>query len=345
VFDFIELEEDIKRKKLHNVYVFCGADEALIKDTVNTIVNTTMTDTFKDLNYTQFDGTNVDIEAAINTCNTIPFMSEKKVVVIYRANFLGESEDREASKRFDGILNYAANPAGHCILILYYVFENDREKPSTKIKKLEKRACVVKFDKLKGAALEKKVKTFFDAQGKNIGKIELKYFCDGLENNMHIIKNEVDKLCAYVGIREITKDDVLLLLPPKTDNDIFDLVDNISQKKVEKALDILNELIFKGEKIPYILYMIERQFNILLQIKLRLEESVSRDMVIKEMGQNPFKMNSYICEKMISQSARFKLGNIKKAINLCLDTEKVLKSSSVNGKTELELLIINANLN
>jgi DNA polymerase-3 subunit delta len=153
---------------------------------------------------------------------------------------------------------------------------------------------------------------------------------------MNIIQNEVEKLCSYAYNRDITKEDILLMLPQKSDNDIFNLVDTLSQKKVEKALDILNELIFKGEKVPYILYMVERQFNILLQIKFGLEEGKNKDVLAKEL-----KLNPYICEKMIAQSRKFTMKGLKKAIHYCLSTEEALKSSSVNGKTEMELLILN----
>jgi DNA polymerase-3 subunit delta len=336
LLEYVELEEKIKNNKLDNCYVFCGADEALMKESIKRISDKVLYGGFAELNYVQFDGVTADMEAVINTCETIPFMSDKKVVVIYRAGFLGEGEDRENNKKFERAAKYLENPASHCVLILYYVFENDREKPSNKIKKLEKKACVVKFDKLKGAALERKVKTIFDDKGKNIGKIELKLFCDSLENNMEIIKNEVEKLVSYANDREITKEDIMLMLPQKTDNDIFDLVDSLSQKKIERALDILNELIFKGEKETYILYMIERQFNLLLQIKFRLEEGKDKDFIAREL-----KLNPYICEKMIAQSRKFALKGLKKAINSCLDAEEALKSSSVNIKTEMELLILN----
>lgn len=332
-----ELEDKIRKGKYDSCYLFCGSDEALIKESVSLIADKVLDGAFRDLNYFQYDGMTADMDAVINACETIPFMSDRKVVVIYRANFLSDGEDKEFKKKYEGLVSYIEKPSSHCILIAYYVFENDREKPSNKIKKLEKKSCVVKHDKLKGMSLEKKVKMLFEAKGKNIGKIELKLFCDGLENNMNIIQNEVEKLCSYTQGREITKEDVLIMLPQKTDNDIFDLVDCISQKKIERAMDILNELIFKGEKIPYILYMVERQFNLLLQLKLLAEAGKDKDTIARELKLNPF-----ICEKMIVQSRKFNMKGLKKSINLCLDTEEMLKSSSVSGKTEMELLIINS---
>lgn len=337
--EYLELERDIQKNKFQNCYVFCGSDEAMIKEAINFIVKKNVEETFKELNYIQFDGLTADAYNIINTCETIPFMSDKKVVVVYRANFLGENEDKELKKKLEVIKGYIDNPASHCILIMYYIFDNDREKVSDKVKKLDKKICVVKFDKLKGEAIERRVRSLFEDNGKNIGKIELKLFCEGLENNMNIIKNEVEKLCSYTHEREIRKEDILKLLPHKTDNDIFDLVDNLSSKKIEKALDILNELIFKGEKIPYILYMIERQFNLLLQIKLGVEDGKNKDELAREL-----KLNPYICSKMITQSKKFTLKALKQAVDLCLKTEGILKSSTINSKTEMELLIINTSI-
>lgn len=337
MLEYLDLEQRLKGNKFDNCYIFCGADEALIKENIKLIKDRNLQPGFDDLNYVQFDGLTADMEAVINTCETVPFMSEKKVVVVFRANFLGGAEDREANKKFETIGRYIEQPAEHCILILYYVFENDREKPSSRVRKLDKKACVVKFDKLKGVNFEKKVKSIFEEKEKNIGKIELKLFCDGLNNDMNIVLNEIEKLCCYTYGREISKKDIFAMLPQKTDNDIFGLVDNISQRKLEKALEILNELIFKGEKIPYILYMVERQFNLLLQIRYGIEEGKNKEILSKEL-----KLNPYICEKMITQSKKFSLVGLRNAINLCLNTEERLKSSSVESKTEMELLILNA---
>lgn len=336
MIDFGEFEQLINREKISNCLIFCGVDESLMKDSIKKISDRFVNETFRDLNYVQFDGSTVDMEVVINTCATIPIMSDKKVVVVYRAKFLGDSEDREDKKRLEALNKYIENAPEHCILIVYYVFENDREKPSDKIKKLDKKTLVVKFDKMKGAMLEKRVKTLFEQKGKEIGKVELKMFCDGLENNMNIIENEVEKLACYTLDREIRKEDIMLMLPQKSDNDIFDLVDLLAQKKPEKALDILNELIFKGEKVTQILFMIERQFNLLFKIKTGIEEGKNKDILVKELRLHPF-----ICEKMMTQSRKFTHKQIRTALKICLETEAVLKSSSVNGKTELELLIVN----
>jgi DNA polymerase-3 subunit delta len=134
-----ELEVNIKKGKYDNCYVFCGSDEALIKESVGLIADKVLDGAFKDLNYFQYDGMTADIDTVINACETIPFMSDRKVVVIFRADFLSDGEDKEFKKKYESLVSYKEKPASHCILIAYYVFENDREKPRIKLRNWRKR--------------------------------------------------------------------------------------------------------------------------------------------------------------------------------------------------------------
>jgi DNA polymerase-3 subunit delta len=340
LINFADLEKKIKKNELDNCYIFYGVDENLIKSHVKFITDNVLSDDFIDLNYTKFDGSKTDFETIIEACETMPFMSEKKVVVVYRASFLEDSSAGKGSgdlksKNLDLLSEYLNNPAPDCILIIYYAFSNDREKPSNKIKKLDKKACLIKVDKLRGEFLQKKCKDLFEAAGKNIGRSELTLFCGQVDNNMNIISNEIEKLVAYTQGREITKEDILAMAPPKSENDIFNLVDFLSQKNIKRALDILNELIYKGEKIPLILFMIGRQFNILFNIKLGIESGKTKEMLTNEL-----KLHPYICEKMISQSMKFTIKTLKRNIELCVDTEKVLKSTSTDDKLIIEVFMI-----
>jgi DNA polymerase-3 subunit delta len=335
-----DLEKKLKKNEFDNCYIFCGPDEKLIKDYVKSITGSVLSKEYIDLNYSKFDGSKADFEVIIDACETMPFMSDKKVVVVYRASFLDDSAGSKnsgdlKSKNFALMSEYLNNPSPNCILIIYYVFSNDREKPSSKIKKLDKKACVIKVDKLRGEFLQKKCRDLFEDSGAEIGKTELTLFCSQIDNNIDIIVNEIEKLVSYAQGRAITKEDIFAMMPQRSENDIFNLVDYLSQKNINKALDILNELIFKGEKIPLILFMIGRQFNLLFNIKLGIESGKTKEILANEL-----KLHPYVCEKMISQSMKFTLKGLKRNIELCVDTEKTLKSTSNDHKINIEVFMI-----
>ncbi|QGU95517.1 DNA polymerase III subunit delta [Clostridium bovifaecis] len=336
MLDYSVLENKLKKDEISNCYIFCGSDEQTIKGTINKIVDKAVSKDFLALNYVELDGLTITMDGIINACETLPFMSERRVVVVYRSNFLKDKMDKSMEKLSREIGDYIKNLPKNCILIMYYIFESDREKESSKLKKLEKQACVVKFSKLKGATLQKKVGDMFREKGKEVSKVDLALFCSLAENNIDIIENEVEKLCSYAEEREITAKDISNLVSGKNDNDVFNLVDFLSQKKPQISLDVLNELLFKGESASGILRMIERQFKLLFDIKLGMDKGKGKDELSRELRVHP-----YVCEKMMIQSKKFTIMQLEKIIELCLNTEKTLKSSSVDEKTEMELLIIN----
>ncbi|MFD3157600.1 DNA polymerase III subunit delta [Haloimpatiens sp. FM7330] len=330
LFDF---EKEIKKNILHNCYVFCSVDSKLINDSIKNIKDKILSDEFIDLNYVQIDGRKVeDVGSIVNACETMPFMSDKKVVEVYNADFL---KDGKNAKLFNDIKSYVKDIPNHCVLIMYYLFENDREKPSRNLNKFSKNICVVKLDKLKGFSLENKVKELFETRKVKISKSDLKLFCSQVDNNMDIVEREIDKLCSYTYGRAITKDDIFDVMPQKSENDIFNLVDFLSQRKINKALDIFNELVYRGEAIPKILYMVERQFKLLLNVKLGINEGKNKDVLSRELSLHPF-----VCENMMKQSKKFKKDQIMNILELCIKSDKKLKSSSIDAKTEIELLIM-----
>ncbi|MBU3195796.1 DNA polymerase III subunit delta [Clostridium algidicarnis] len=334
--DVISLEKDIKNKKFKKCYILYGEDEALIQDIVSTIIKDTLDPSFLDLNLLRIDGIKEGFEVIENATETLPFMSEKKVVEVYRAEFLSWEKDKKGEQTFKKIAKYIDTLPDHCILILYYVFKEQRDKITPEVNRMKGDVAVVKVDKLKGEKLYKKVENIFIQNGKPIGKIELRFFVENVDNNMRIINNEIDKLISYTEGRNITKQDILDLFSQKSEKDIFNMVDFLSQKRPEKATNILNELIFKGEKENYILSMIERQFKILFNLKLGMSKGKSKEILSREL-----KLNIYICDKMMHQSEKFSFKQLKRCMELCINSERNLKTLSLNKKTELELLIIN----
>ena len=127
---------------------------------------------------------------------------------------------------------------------MYYLFNDKRDTPkkNKKLSTLDKYVKVVHCDKLKKDKYYKKIEDIFKENGRTIGKVQLKYFADKVQNNFDIIKREIDKLDCYALGRELTKEDIDKLIPNKSEDDIFDLVEYISLRKVEKAIDLLDEL-------------------------------------------------------------------------------------------------------
>ena len=211
-------ESELKKGDIGSGYVFCGLDEELIKENINILVKKLVPDEFMTLNYERLDGLTTTFNDIENACETMPFFGEKKVIVVYRANFLKDKTDKEGAKLYSEISENVKNLPPYAVLIMYYLFNDKRDTPkkNKKLGTLDKYIKVVHCDKLKKDKYYKKIEDIFKENGKNIGKIQVRYFGEKVQNNFDIIKSEIDKLCAYTYGREIEKEDIDKLIANKS---------------------------------------------------------------------------------------------------------------------------------
>lgn len=329
--------KNIKNKEFEKAYIFCGMDEELIKDAIKIVTKPFIKGELSELNFINIDGLNASFDSIMNASETMPFMSERKVVVVYRANFLKEKNDSSQTKLFNEIKEYIKDIPPYTILIMYYIFSDKRETPkkNKKLMSLEGIAEIVYMEKLRYTGFTKKVQEIFNENNIDIHKSELNYFCDKVPNDFQIIKNEIEKLKCYTNGREIKKDDINKLLPRKNEEDVFDLVDLISQGKIEKAINIMDDMLFKADQHMIIITSIQNQFKKLYKIKILLSEGKKIDDLIKILA-----VPSFVCEKLANLSKRFSTKQLEEIIKLCTECEGMLKSTSVDKRAELEFLLI-----
>lgn len=338
MIDFDVLEGEIKNGKIENSYIFCGLDEELIKEGISLIVDKTVDKSLEDLNYIKLDGVTTTFDEILNACEAMPFMGDKKVVVVYRAAFLKDKTDTVGSSTYKQMLNYLKDLPPYTVLIMYFLFNDKRDtvKKSTKIKSLDKLSKVVHFDRLKKGRYYKKIEDVFREKRKDIGKVEVKYFAEKVYNNFDIINREADKIISYVGDRAITKNDIDKLIANSNEDDIFDLIDLVSQNRVEKAIDLLNELLGKGESYMGILTNLGNNYKRLYEIKIMIQNSMGINEISKKIG-----LPAFVCEKIISQSRRFSIKQLQEIMKICLETEDQMKTTGVDKDMEMELMLFN----
>ncbi len=82
------------------------------------------------------------------------------------------------------------------------------------------------------------------------------------------IRGELEKLFCYcMGRDVITAQDIEAVCTRQVSSQIFDMIDAVAQKKQKTALDLYYDLLTLKEPPMRILFLITRQFNLLLQVK------------------------------------------------------------------------------
>jgi DNA polymerase-3 subunit delta len=147
--------------------------------------------------------------------------------------------------------------------------------------------------------------------------------------------NEVEKLISYCYGREITGQDIELLVKSKVNMNIFNLIDSISLKDRKKSILLLNRQIEEGLNEIYILTMLAYQFRNLLRVKDLLNSGLSGYEISSKTRMHPF-----VVKKSINQCQKFKMENLRKIYRKIFDADIAIKTGKIDPRLALNLLVV-----
>ena len=164
----------------------------------------------------------------------------------------------------------------------------------------------------------------------------MEYLLSKIGTDMENIRSEVEKLICYCCEREvITKEDIDAVCVSQVTNQIFDMLDAMANKRQKTALQLYYNLLALKEPPMRILYLIGRQFNLLLQARLLKKKGYGDRAIAEKIGVPPFAATKYL-----NQASKFKLEDLRKAVDECVEADEAVKSGNRNDRLSVELLII-----
>ncbi|MCI8965527.1 MAG: hypothetical protein HFJ43_04165 [Clostridia bacterium] len=148
---------------------------------------------------------------------------------------------------------------------------------------------------------------------------------------MQEIINEIRKLIEFASNGgTIKKEDIDKLSTKQMQAIIFDLTDNIGNKKIEKSLEILDTLIYNKEPHQKILITLYNHFKKLYLLKLH-ENLHSNIDVVQVLGLKPNQV--FLVNKYKKQAMYFREEEIFNIINEFID----LDYKSKNGLMDIDV--------
>ncbi len=316
--------KDIEKNELKRVYLIYGEEKYLIRTIKNRMIKG-LVKADDTMNYTKFVGKDSSVKEIIQTCDTLPFFADYRVVLLEDTGFFKTSNDEMAE--------YIKEIPDSSVVIF---IEEEVDKRNKVYKQVKSTGYICECSRMNHSELSKWVLVRLNKENKKITKENMDYLLEKLGDDMDNISSELDKLLSYtMGRNIIGKSDIDDVCVSEITGKIFDMVDAIGNKDQKKALDLYYDLIAVREAPMKILYMLTRQFNIMLQVKEMEMKGKSSGEMAKNIG-----MQSFIVNKTLKQCKNFKLHVIKNAVNYCLKMEEAVKTGNMNDKMAVELVIV-----
>lgn len=335
-----DLKRELGQGKLRRAYVLYGEDEGFIREIVEEIRQRSGVSPDDVFNFIRIDGQKAEMSDLQDSLLTLPFMGDRKLVEIYRADFFqGVQSIRDWQEKIRLVESFVQDPPEDTLLVLYYITGQD--KKDTKIKALDKKAhkshaVVMKMPALKKENVADFLETYFREKGREVSKPLLAYIRESFEGNILQLEQDLDKILAYAQGRNIEKRDIDLLMVKSGTRHKYDLVDMVMAGKAREAVELYSELIFKRTEPHEILetcgYRLREAYN----YKVRIAQGMTSQEIMKDLNERM----PWLAEKKITQYRNMSLQRISRMFQLLVDSEERMKGTPTDPRREIELLIL-----
>lgn len=338
-------EADFKAKLksgLSGGYFFFGEEDYLKRHYVSAARDAVSgEDSFAAFNDIKLDGEDFSADKLAELLMVPPMMSDKKFIELrgFDLTSMKQSEFDALCESLELLSEYDFN-------VLIFSVDSDSfeagylpKNPSSQLTRLSELLTPVQFELMPPRKLSAWVKRHFTHEDLKIEDVVCDYFVDYCGRNMFILKNEIEKLSAYVkyeGRDTVSREDIKEVSVQGTEFGVFAFSNSIMQKDTKLALSMLS--LYKLQKKEPVMIMAEvtKTFSEMLSVKL-LYDSGMTSFEIAEMLKGQ-KIKEYKVGLYIKSVSKTPIEKLQKIISLCRDTDLKLKNSP-SGYIAIERLI------
>nr|WP_241680119.1 DNA polymerase III subunit delta [Metabacillus mangrovi] len=335
----LQFWKQIKKDQLSPVYLLTGTETYLMEQSADKIIRAALQEEEKDFNLSVYDMEETPVETAMDDAETLPFMGDKRVVLLKNPSFLtGEKKKEKVEHQLSRLEQYINEPAPYTILIIQAPYEKlDERKKITKL--LKKKAAAGEAKPLSEQELIQWTRSLAAAEETEIGKEAAEHLIALTNGSLMMMDQEIKKLSAYTGPGgDLSKSLIDSLTARTLEQNIFELTSHVTGRKTDKALHVLHDLLKANEEPIKILSLITSQFRLILQVKQLSSEGYGQPQIAGTLKVHPFRI-----KLAYQQTGAFSEDELKNLMKELAEADYRMKTGGMDKVLILELFLMKLN--
>ena len=297
------------------------------------------------LNITTLEGENLTLAELIHVCDAIPFLAEKRLVIVH--NLATQWEPKRGERKgkaklppekrqlVEALRGYLPLMPSSTRLVFVEDMAISKENPLHRLASELEGGFVKEFNPPRGEGLHRWIVQRAKERGGQIEEEAVEELTTFLGNDLRLLDQEIAKLITYVGEGPIRAEEVRLLVSQVQIANIFSLVDALGHRDLRRATRYLHQLTEAGQAPPYLLFMITRQFRLLLQAKELAIEGLDWRAMQARLGTPAF-----VTQKLAEQARNFSRQRLSEIHHRLLEAEQAIKTGRTEPELALHLLMV-----
>lgn len=320
------LNEDIKKGQFKNVYLLYGEEDYLKKQYKGRLTNAMLPEG-DTVNYAYFEGKGIPVAQMIDLAETMPFFAERRLIVVENSGLFKGSAPELAEY-------IKTMPETACFLFV----ENEVDKRGKLYKAVKDKGRIVELGRQDERTLVLWLLGMMKQEKKRVQESTVRYILSKTGTDMENLEKEMEKLFCYTLDRdEITVQDVDAVCTTQITNRIFEMVEAVAKQEKKKALDYYYDLLALKEPPMRILFLLTRQFKLLLEVQNLLKKGMSRKQIAEEAGLHPFAAGKYM-----EQCRNFREADLRAIMEEGVNLESDVKTGRLSDVMSVEIFILSS---
>jgi len=326
------------------LYILWGQDDFSLYESLEEIKRSIGDQALLATNTTTFDGQDLTVEQLRAVCETVPFLAEKRLVIVNGLLERFEPKGKSSRQKKNALVTNQQSEyksLSDCIgkipdSTILVLIDNSRIGSNNRLlKELSAKAKVKSFPLLRGSKLRQWTQGYVTKEGGSISPRAVDLLAELVGSNLRIMVNEVNKLILFTSGRRIEEEDIKVVTSCAQEANVFALIDAIFEFRVGIAEQLLQQLLQRGASPAYLLVMLSRQAQRIVQVKALRNQRKSEKEIQDKLGLT----SEFVWRKILEQANRYPMERLKDIYRKLLETDLSIKTGKYGGELALNLLI------
>lgn len=332
ILDYGKLKKSLSEEGIQRVYLLYGPEEYLREDFAALLKRACLPDGEDDFSYKRLNQESFSFRNLEDAVEALPFLTERTLVEVRGVdlNRIGESDSEKLTKLIGDIPEYCT-----LVFIQDAGFEPDGRKKL--IKAIKKYGKDVNFTEQPQTSIVKWVRKRFAAYGKGIAVETAEYLVNYSGHFMQQLIPEIEKVAAYASGDVVTVEDIETVASKSAETAVYELSDQLAARNYDSAAEVMGELLGRKDTEPIMLLaMIGNQMRNIYAAKLAEAERRDGNYLAEATGVR----YDFLAQKLRSNAKRFSMARLERAVELCAETDHLMKRSSTEDEDLLKELLV-----
>ncbi len=325
------------------LYILSGQDDFSLNQSLEEIKKDIGAPAVLAASTTTLDGKQVTVDQLRAICETMPFLAERRLVII--KGLLERFEPKRESRRqrkitrltnqqgeYKSLSAYMNKIPDSTILIL---IEGRITNNNPLFRELANKAMVKSFPLLRDAQLRQWIQKRVREEGGSISPQAVDLLTKLVGGNLWIMASEINKLVLFTSGRRIEAEDVKTVVSYTQQDNVFAMVDAIIEFKAELAEQLLQQLLQRGAAPAYLLFMLSRQLHRIVRAGDLSKKGRPKIEIQSKLGLT----SEFALRKTLEQASRYSLPRLREVYRQLLEADLSIKTGKYDGELALDILV------